>query len=102
MPQIVLACPHCQAERIGFTPRGAVPVRPGVNFSNLFLQCEGCGQGVVAVVEGPPGQVTLWMQGTQGKPGKITRIHPRPIEPSCPADVPDNVRSAFLSGLRNL
>jgi hypothetical protein len=42
------------------------------------------------------------MQGSASSPGSLVAIHPKFIEPEAPADVPPNVHSAFMSGLRNL
>jgi hypothetical protein len=102
MPQLSLTCPHCRTEKIGFSPRGAVPYRAGTNITIMFMQCEGCGGGIVLAIEGQPTNVTTWMQGAAGSPGHILSAWPELLEPKCPADVPDNVRKAFLSGLANL
>jgi hypothetical protein len=102
MAQLALPCPHCDAEKIGFTPRGAVPYRPEVNTTLLFMQCEGCGGGIIVYISNNPANVTHWMQGGTASPGSLIQVIPEHLEPKCPADVPDNIRKAFLSGLTNL
>jgi Domain of unknown function (DUF4145) len=102
MPYLSLQCPHCLTEKIGFAPRGAAQFRPGVTGSLVFVQCEGCGQAVVLVVTSGLNSVQAWMQGAANSPGPIASMYPKLETPDCPADVPDNVRSAYLTGLRNL
>jgi hypothetical protein len=102
MPQLSLECPHCHAEKIGFAPRGAVPRRPGENITLLFLQCEGCGEAIVARVSSSPNSVQHWMIGNAGSPGNITDWYPQSAASESPADVPAKVSTAFLSGVDNL
>jgi hypothetical protein len=101
MPQLVFPCPYCQAEKIGFTPRGAVEHPSGATL--MFMQCQGCGEGIIATVNDPLHNVIDWIQGRPSYPfSTIFRIIPEYSESKCPADVPDNIRKAFLSGLANL
>jgi hypothetical protein len=102
MAQLTLPCPHCDAEKVGFEPRGAVPYRPGVAITMLFMQCEGCGGGIVVYITSPPQSVTAWMQGAVASPGTIFKIFPEASQPKAPADVPVNIGKAYLSGLENL
>jgi hypothetical protein len=102
MPQLSLPCPHCHSEKIGFAPRSFVWYRPGVPTTILFLQCEGCGGGVLAYTDAGADKVSIWMNGTSGSPGNIIKTFPEYEEPKSPADTPDNVRNAFLSGVDNL
>jgi hypothetical protein len=103
MPQLSLECPHCRTEKIGFAPREAVSVKPGLNEVLLFLQCEGCGQGLIAVVANSnPGAVNAWIGGAANSPGIVARTYPQVQALKSPADVPPSVRAAYLSGLDNL
>src|SRR5665213_1822419 len=104
MAQLVLECPHCRAEKIGFAPRGFAPLKPGNSNSQtlLFLQCEGCGDGAFAVLDHPPAYASGWIGGSGSTPGNITRSYPQPTALKAPADVPPNVQSTYLSGLDNL
>jgi hypothetical protein len=103
MPYLSLTCPHCRTEKIGFAPRGAVGLRPGTPISVLFLQCEGCGHGVIADVRNSPANsVTHWINGIAASPGELVKTYPELGQPKCPADVPSSVQSAYLSGLDNL
>jgi hypothetical protein len=103
MPQLVLECPHCKAERIGFAPRGAVPAKPGTSRTLLFMQCEGCGEAVVVVTGSDGSNVTHWMQAGANSPGTIVETYPKPSAIEAPADIPtDWIRTAFLSGVDNL
>ncbi len=77
-------------------------MRPGANQTLLFLQCEGCGQAVIAVVHGGANVVQNWIIGSAAAPGAIGIIYPEVASPKAPGDVPPNVRAAFLSGLDNL
>ena len=101
MAQLTLSCPHCRTEKVGFAPRNAVQVTPGGQ-TLLFLQCEGCGQAIVAVVNNIRAAVEAWIGGHGNTPGQIVRIYPEMIALKAPADVPSTVRAAFLSGLDNL
>jgi hypothetical protein len=68
----------------------------------LFLQCEGCGHGLIAVVSQASPHALAWMTNTAGTPGQIIDRYPKIEALKCPADVPPNVAKAFLSGLDNL
>jgi hypothetical protein len=102
MAQLALQCPHCRAEKIGFAPRGAVPVRPGEPNCLLFLQCQGCGQAIVAVMQNDALGVNVWAQDAAGSPGLLLHTYPESQALAAPRDVPPNVAAAFLSGLDNL
>jgi hypothetical protein len=102
MPQLALECPHCRAEKIGFAYRSHAQVSPNVAQTMLFLQCEGCGQGVILVVQAWASSVAQWVNGSSGSPGQVLSYYPKPAAIKTPADIPDKVRGAFLSGLDNL
>ncbi len=103
MPQLSLPCPYCRTALVGFTPRGSVTVKPGRPEALLFLQCEACGYGVIAVVQySNPNQVAAWMVDQAQIPGQILKVFPETVELKCPADVPAPVSAAYLSGLDNL
>lgn len=103
MAQIALMCPHCKTEKIGFAYRHFVLLRPGNNNdTRTFLQCEGCGEGVIIGFTGNSQTVAQWGNGQIPTPGAINIIYPRIEAAKAPADVPDQVRNAFLSGLDNL
>ncbi len=102
MAQLVLECPHCRAEKIGFAPRGFAGVRPGDGRTLLFLQCEGCGQGLIAVAGNPPQYAQAWIGGQQPHPGTIVDSYPKTAALKSPPDVPPTVQAAYLSGLDNL
>jgi hypothetical protein len=69
----------------------------------MFMQCQGCGEGIIATVNDPLQNVIDWIQGRPSYPlSTVFRIMPEYSEPKCPADVPDNICKAFLSGLANL
>jgi hypothetical protein len=102
MPQLALECPYCRAEKIGFAPRGAVIRRPGEPIHLLFLQCEGCGDAIVATIHTNTANINGWMNGSANSPGNITAINPKYVAQKSPADVPPKVSAAFLSGLDNL
>ena len=103
MAQLALACPYCRAEKIGFLPRAYVPYRPNESATTLlFMQCDGCGGGIVVTVTGHLTNVQTWIQNASASPGQITDIQPAHKALKSPADVPPNVQSAYLSGLENL
>ena len=102
MPQLSLPCPHCHSEKIGFSPRGAVPVNPGVAQTLLFLQCEGCGEAVTAVISNGHSHVNNWVTGHTNSPGSILKIYPAAAADAAPSDIPPQVAAAYLSGLDNL
>jgi hypothetical protein len=99
MAQLSLACPHCGTNPVGFTPRGAYPTKPMISKTLLFLQCEACGHGIIAVFPSPS-QVNAWMSNQVSDPGTILEVFPKMEE--CPADVPPLVSDAYISGLDNL
>jgi hypothetical protein len=102
MAQLVLECPHCRAEKIGFASRGFAGVKPGHPHTLMFMQCEGCGQALVLTMAGPPAQVQHWINGQAANPGQIVGSYPQPAALKSPPDVPPAVQAAFLSGLDNL
>ena len=102
MPSLILECPHCKAEKIGFAGRVAYPLKPGVAETILMLQCEGCGEAIIANIHGGHGVVSQWVSGHTNAPGQIWRVYPLPATTKAPADIPPNVQRAFLSGLDNL
>jgi hypothetical protein len=102
MPQLALECPYCRAEKIGFAYRSHAQVKPGVGQTLLFLQCEGCGQGIIAVIGNAPVHIAAWTSGQSASPGNIIASFPAPDAPKAPPDVPPKVNAAFLSGLDNL
>jgi hypothetical protein len=70
----------------------------------LFLQCEGCGRGMIAeldVTQGQ-GQFQSWMSGAGHSLGTISKTYPETIQAKAPTDTPAAVQSAYLSGLDNL
>jgi hypothetical protein len=101
MPQLSLPCPHCLSAKIGFAPRAIVRGSTDQQ-SVLFLQCEGCGHGLVAEIPTHPLNVQNWMQGAAWVFPDISDTYPAVPQLYCPADVPNNVRNAYLSGLDNL
>ncbi len=102
MAQLTLECPHCRAEKIGFSPRGLAELRPGFPASLLFLQCQGCGQGIIAVVSSTPDPINYWINDQAPFSGGIVDTYPKLVGMKAPADVPGTVQAAFLSGLDNL
>jgi hypothetical protein len=102
MRHLSLACPHCRTERIGFVPRNFIEYRHGEEITIIFLQCLGCGGGLLAYVDMDHRHVDQWLNGLYGNAPKILETYPEYERKNSPADVPDNVRNAFLSGLDNL
>jgi hypothetical protein len=102
MPQLSLECPHCHTEKIGFVPRGGWAVKPGNAHILVFLQCEGCGQAVVATILNNTAAVNAWITGAAASPGQIITTYPQSAGLKSPVDVPAQVNAAYLSGLDNL
>jgi hypothetical protein len=102
MPQLSLTCPHCETAKIGFSPLTVVPYKHGVPLTLMFMQCQGCGGGIIAVVKDDAPRVEHWKTGFSGHLAEILTIYPELKQHEAPADIPDNVRRAFLSGLENL
>ena len=69
------------------TKRSVAP-KPGTNVVVMFLQCEGCGHGLTAVVRNGYTAVAAWMNGTAAEPGNIAGTYPglkaAPIAARCP------------------
>jgi Domain of unknown function (DUF4145) len=68
----------------------------------MFMQCEGCGGGIIVTITDTATNVQHWVQGATSRLTDILAIYPELKEPKAPADIPNNVRTAFLSGLENL
>jgi hypothetical protein len=102
MAQLALPCPHCRADKIGFAFRGHAQVKPQVDQTLVFLQCEGCGEGLVVVAHAFPNTVAQWAGNQAASPGNTLRVYPEPKGVRSPADIPPKVAAAFLSGLDNL
>ncbi len=80
---------------------GSASTKPDRVETLLFLRCEGCGEGLIAVVGSKQPYVAQWLAGQNTLP-PILRLYPEPKSQKAPADIPEQVESAFLSGLENL
>jgi hypothetical protein len=102
MPELSLTCPHCETLKTAFRPLHVAPYRPGIPSALMFMQCQGCGGGIIAIVLDTAAKVQLWVKGADSPLADIVAVYPEVKEPKAPDDIPDNVRNAFLSGLDNL
>lgn len=93
-------CPHCLTEKAAFAAVGAVSVGHDSRREIVFFQCQICGRGLVVEFQGS--NAPFWMAGAAPSPGPIFESYPKVRAPKAPADVPPNVRAAYLDGLDNL
>lgn len=100
MPQISLDCPHCQSTKAAFTLRGYNSFQPSTVVYIVLLQCEVCGNGVVAKYAGSNFIPWITNQKPQGDTSLIN-WWPRQVAPEAPAHVPDNVCRFYLQGMDN-
>ena len=108
MPQIPLDCPHCQTKNAGFQGNYYVPIRPGEPTRVIMLlQCQICGNGIVAVFLNQAnngGDIARWVQGQAGmNPNiKLLETFPKPVAFAAPQHTPDNAKSFYLQGMDNI
>jgi hypothetical protein len=100
MAQLSLPCPHCLTEKAAFTPLSAAPMGPKSARQLTFFQCAVCKKGLM--VEFGGNTVGLWIGGHAPDPGPVLDCYPLGRVNVAPADVADNVKDAYLSGMHNL
>jgi hypothetical protein len=106
MAQISLDCPHCHTTKAAFTGNAPVQAPPGQHQTFIILlQCEVCGEGVIAKLQAPtadPNIIGRWSQGQTPLGGiRLIRYWPSQIETKAPEHVPENVASVYLQGMDN-
>lgn len=94
-----MGCPHCLTAKTGFTALREVPIGHGQAGWLMFLQCRSCGEAVIATT---PGSVGHWISGQTQNTPHLIRMYPAPRPLAAPADVPEGVAKAYISGLINL
>ena len=109
MPSMILECPHCGAEKIGFqlisdllsTQRSSANLRR----VRTLLMCTNCEEAVVVVFDAQPGTPAGINQGIMPMNSNIdptrsgwaiVNSYPKPQPSKCPPYTPDDLRRIFL------
>ena len=112
MPSIILECPHCGAEKIGFNivyDRIAIlpQVQPPARFVRSTLVCAGCDEMVVGSFHLPMGvRATENPAGLHVDPQQLgwilANVYPSPSPSKCPEHTPDNLKRIFVQAANAL
>ncbi|HLZ75800.1 DUF4145 domain-containing protein [Phenylobacterium sp.] len=102
MASLILECPHCGAEQIGFAivyECGARPVRLDYSFMEMMI-CSGCEQAVVGIFDGSVGSAKNNSPNKcQGDPRthgwKLYTTYPVPTRRDVPQFIPDPLAAFF-------
>ena len=105
MATIVHDCAGCGARHTAMNAVGVVRGYTGYSTWNVLLQCNACGRGAVAYVEG--NGTTTDPTSIKGnirdhRDYRVRAVHPSRTSASCPAHVPAEAAKDFLEGCDNL
>jgi len=102
MANILLDCPHCGGEKVGFTSF-AEYVGPGQPGYSVFLRCNHCGFPVSAIYVGRGTQSPHNYGGDPTAIGhSLFKVFPAPAPSVAPDHVPANVSRFYVQGLDSL
>ena len=104
MPSMILECPHCGAEKIGFTLAaevlGVEKTSLGYSRYRVLLICSNCEDAVVAVIDYGRHAVGHSPMGCGSNPvqngWKLRRVYPTPKPSSCPRLTPDDLKRLYV------
>jgi hypothetical protein len=98
---VVLECPHCGVEKVGFSFSGEVQSPTGPPNTKRFrtvLICSSCEEIVVAIFDGSP-SATYSPSACPGDPRKfgwnIFKSYPQPALSKCPTHTPGELKRIF-------
>ena len=99
MPEMVLNCPHCGSEKMGFEFGGQLhhhierlPVGTAVSSWNTFWMCRKCREGVVVKLRASERDLPSKCHGDPRDVGfRMIAMHPRTLKISAPEHVPDTI-----------
>ncbi len=105
MPEMVLDCPHCSSERIGFDFGGQHRDPVTTSIWNTFWICRKCREGIVVQL--------LRRNSVHDQPGKcngdptdegfqLRDIHPKLQEPDIPEHIPEDIAKDFREAMDNM
>ena len=108
MPELVMNCPHCNSEKVGFdfvgeSLQSPVGERPKL-WTTCFV-CRKCGEGVVVkLIDGKntgysPGQLGMELHNYGFE---ILGTHPKPNRPEVPEHLPTEIEEDFREAQDNL
>src|SRR5580700_3168739 len=112
MASLVLECPHCGAEKIGFTLMSEVvaasPPPMHVRYRTLLI-CGACEEVVVGVFDRSSNmhfQGGMTPAACQSDPRRfewqLTNTYPKPEPSKCPSHTPPELKRIFLQGCNAL
>lgn len=108
MAQISLDCPYCYTKKAAFQGNSPMAVKRGKENIDyiMLMQCQVCGNGVVATFQSASANHLLeWLQGKASMgPDSATLIGvvPKPQAVGAPQYTPDNVTRFYLQGMENV
>jgi hypothetical protein len=103
MVQIALDCPHCLTEKAAFAGSAHVPFQSGRQEFLMLMQCQVCGEGIVAKFGGGI-NFQNWVAGQsphQMAPPLI-KYWPEKTQTKAPDHTPSNVQSFYTQGMDNV
>lgn len=106
MPVIVQECPHCGAEKIGFTIEGRAIHPTKRDHMAVMASCNGCGEAIVVTIRF---STLTDARAFDEKVGDLRRMlgitvvssYPKRLPVEAPAHVPENVGTLFRQAASN-
>lgn len=116
MASIILECPHCGAEKIGFhvafDSAATLPHGQSLTYKKYrsLLLCWGCEEGVVAVFDATAGRDQNFPNAAPQQAPKdprqvgwhLVKTYPVPQPSKCPTHTPDRLKGLFLQAANAL
>jgi len=109
MPSIILKCPHCGAEKIGFELTLEYRATKAPPYTPRFLEmllCSGCEGGLIAIFHGATNTPYSSPKSCPTDPiaigWKLVDVCPKPQIPQCPQHTPDDLKRIFLQAMNAL
>jgi hypothetical protein len=108
MPSLILECPHCGADKIGFNvvhqyPASTKPAGIQIRY-RTWLSCSACEEGIIGIFQYPD---RIAFQPNDGAPMQcpidprmlgwhLNTTYPSPQPSKCPSYTPDDLKRIFL------
>jgi hypothetical protein len=111
MPSLILECPHCGAEKIGFTvlyqAQATINPQNVVKRFRVYMSCSNCEEAVIGIFDKPaaspnPQDPTSCPIDPRMMGWRLTKIYPTPKPSQSPDYTPDYLKKIFLQAANAL
>jgi hypothetical protein len=100
---VAFDCPHCLTRKAGFQGEHFNRRHPDQNEYIVVYQCQVCGNCIVVLYTSVgEGNFKNWMINSAAGNAQFVAMWPKGGEPSVPEHLPDNIKSFYLQGMRNM